>query len=968
MFILILTLLLQFGEEDISITNYSYKVYNASKQNWAILEAEDGTVYVGNNTGLLEFDGAHWNSHSIPNYTVRSLLEHDKFLYIGGVNQFGYLGYGAYGEKKYISLSDSLENSENIGYIHYVYGINQSIYFISSSYIFIYKKNVLHRIPIVNRAYRSFNFRNTIYVQDKKRGLTALKDGYLKELQFGSFFKDKYVMFMEEYKNQLLIGTFQNGMFLVQDGRISEMPLPNALKKKKINTGSYVEGKLILGTRKHGVYILENGTLNSHTNVQNGLLDNNVKSLFYGKNNHLWLALNNGISKLNLSTPFQKFREVFDQEINVFDLIRFNHRLYLATGKGLFWFDEQRNRYVPTSIRSKTRHLAIFQNQLIVPTETGVFKLDEQFNIQFLSDDILDVVYPSHDDPNLLYAYSRKYNSLQLLTLTKNTLKATAITTLTAKIRSIVEENEQTLWLGSSHSGAFKVDLSTGSYAHIARFEGEKQSQVEVSRIDGTIYFSTMKTLYELNQGTIRTSRLIKQLPKHFDAGIQRLIPDGKGFWFRSDKRYYFYSDKAGKNKHRILNTIPTSSNNKIYPDPEKKGIVWFAEEGQLIRYDSNLSLDVNAPFSVYIRRIYLRTDSLLFGGQHPKEKRHSFALNYTTDALRFTFSAPFYTRPSQTLYSYKLGGFNEEWSSWSKETFKDYTGLYEGTYTFMVRAKNVYETESIIDTYTFTIFPPWYRTWYAFLSYSILFLFSVGFIYRYFSLKKAQRFKERYRLEQAEAKARELELKNRLDKQEMRTRIASDLHDDVGSNLNGIGLLSGLLIQSGSLDEKSRLRVEEIRENALYSASAMRDIVWFINPHNDSFEKTLEKIRHELSKHLEHLELSVRIEKEVTYLTIDIDIRRHVYMIFKEALQNIIKHSQAKKVLFEVYLNEEMLWMRLKDDGIGFNMDQPNYGNGLQNFKERAEAIGAKFMLHTSEGNGCELMLSFQVKRVKEH
>jgi serine phosphatase RsbU (regulator of sigma subunit) len=104
--------------------------------------------------------------------------------------------------------------------------------------------------------------------------------------------------------------------------------------------------------------------------------------------------------------------------------------------------------------------------------------------------------------------------------------------------------------------------------------------------------------------------------------------------------------------------------------------------------------------------------------------------IDYDLNAFNFVFTNPFFNNEDKIVYQYKLEGFDEEWSSWNADNFKSYTNLFEGKYTFMVRAQNVFGQVSEIGMYSFRITPPWYRTIYAYISYVLLFVFSVyGFI-----------------------------------------------------------------------------------------------------------------------------------------------------------------------------------------------------------------------------------------------
>lgn len=962
MLITLILLFLQVNEDRVSITNYSNKTYDAGKQNWAIGESSDGILYFGNHEKLLEYDGKKWKSYSFPNYTIRSLSynERKKRLYAGGISEFGYFENNPIGEFKYISLSDSIKKSIDFKEIWSIHKIRDDIYFCSFSTIFRLntQTNRLVQLATKNKLFYTFLADSKLFIHDRVEGLTILDTDSLKRFEWSKEFIGKYVFSVDKTGIGYLISTFRNGVYLLNGNSLSLYSKKDELITHKLNRALKTANYYIAGTRYNGIYIYdERMQIKSHVNSENGL-NNNIKAIHVSKSNYLWAATNNGISKINLNSPFKMFREIQDQEINVFDIIRFETKLYLATSKGVFLFDEENERYISTDISSKTRSFAIVRNTLFIGTESNFYSI-KNGRTKIISNDKIDVLKPSKFNSNMLILYSRSASELQLFSFEKNILSIKHKIPLQSKVRTITEKSDNEIWLGSGNNGLTKISYNEKTYeVEKVQFHDTNISQVYTSLINDTLYLSTISDglFKNIKNDVFEKVDLSKQIFKN--AQFIEESADGR-IWFSGDHRYYSarsFTDTTDLLYKPFL-TLPKSNEHKIYIDPLKNGIVWFGEQGQLIRYDSNIKVDVDAAFPVYVRKITLNADSVLFGGHHPINSKLTFSIDYTHEPIRFEYAAPFYTRSDKTTYSYKLNGFDNDWSEWSSETTKDYTGLYEGNYSFKVRAKNVYETISSIDTYSFTIMPPFYRTYYAYGFYLLFIGWLVTVISKKVALKRTRELEQFHRIELAETKSRELELHNKLEKQDMRARIAGDLHDEVGSNLNGIGLVSGLVLKQTALDEKSEKRLKQIKSTALESADAMRDIVWFINPENDTFQKSLNKMRHDGERFLGHLEFTFNLENN-TDSEPNIDIRRNVYMFYKEAIQNIVKHSEATKVDIDFIIENQSIRLSVADNGKGFDVESKSHGNGLKNYNKRADKIGGKATITSSLGEGSKIEL----------
>ncbi|MEO8116604.1 MAG: ATP-binding protein, partial [Bacteroidota bacterium] len=169
-----------------------------------------------------------------------------------------------------------------------------------------------------------------------------------------------------------------------------------------------------------------------------------------------------------------------------------------------------------------------------------------------------------------------------------------------------------------------------------------------------------------------------------------------------------------------------------MYSDEENKA-VWFAGSGELIHYDNHIQKSIATDFPALIRRVSLiGTDSVINDGLPFAGSEQQPSLLYNNNSLRFEYAATSYDNPTANQYQYFLQGFDKDWSGWTAETKKDYTNLPEGSYQFHVRAKNIYKQISLEAIYNFEVLPPWWRTWWAYTLYVIIFLTAISLLIRW--------------------------------------------------------------------------------------------------------------------------------------------------------------------------------------------------------------------------------------------
>jgi two-component sensor histidine kinase len=286
--------------------------------------------------------------------------------------------------------------------------------------------------------------------------------------------------------------------------------------------------------------------------------------------------------------------------------------------------------------------------------------------------------------------------------------------------------------------------------------------------------------------------------------------------------------------------------------------------------------------------------------------------------------------------YQYKLVGANEEWSTPTDQRTINYAGLSPGRYRFMVQAVTVDGTISPGPaTIRFTILRPiWQRWWFVTLALILTGLVGAAII--------------RSRV------ARLIELER------VRTRIAADLHDDIGSALSRIAILSEVARRQGNVEAAVGEPLGVIAGASRDLVDSMSDIVWAINPNKDHLRDLMQRMRRFASDLFtaRQIEFTFDAPGEEQALKIGADLRRQVFLIFKEAVNNIARHSGCTKAQIEMRIENRWLTVKVADNGPGFDSSGAGEGQGLVSMQARAKELGGKLEIFSNNETGTTVLL----------
>jgi signal transduction histidine kinase/CheY-like chemotaxis protein len=772
------------------ITNYSPKQYKATPQTFAVIEDDNGILYFGTQSNLLEYDGVRWRK-TVTSITGSGLIRafaKDKTgrIYFGDVGNFGYLDKDSLGQTKLVSLVPYIPDSLRNFYDTWTVLVTEKgIYFQSRERIFrLNDKHELTTWTPKTKFMYAFHLNGSYFVHEQGVGLLQMKNDSL-ELIPGSEFlgKERMQVMLPFGPNKYLVGLFYSGLFIYDSSgfRPFKTEVDKLIKVSTLYKGiQYSNGNYLLSTTGKGLAIIDStGKILQLLNRGTGLQDESVYAVYPDSKGSTWLALDNGISKVEMTSPLTRFTSQSGIFTSTLSLIRHKDRLYAGTTNGLLRYNASRKYFenITSVPQNQTFSLLNDSNHLYVAND-GLFAItnDKTTTIRksIGGDMQMSGLHISKNNPRLMVGgttfgvaiFTRErpgeYFSFRGY-----------VPQLKEAFWTFAENKDGTIWAGTQNGFLYLLTpaYTSNGQPDPARFtfkrydekDGLKRALGGVWNLKNENYFPGDTCIYRFNPQTQRFYGDTTFGNSWVSGGIEQfdMVADEKGkVWIRFGEESIIAEPQAdGKYKLDRTALLPISEQSvvgKIQPD--KDGIVWFCTTDGLVRYDSKIKKDYDQPFKTLIRSVSAVNQKLPMAEDHQDAQYTS--INYRNNTLRFEFAAPFYEREDKTLYQSWLEGFESGWSNWDNNYYKEYTNLPFGDYHFHVRAKNVYRKISEEAVYTFTIHPPWWRTWWAYVLYALALMTLVYALIRF----RTQHLKEKHRELEKVVSDRTLQLSERVE------------------------------------------------------------------------------------------------------------------------------------------------------------------------------------------------------------
>ncbi len=749
---------------------YSPKDYNAGTQNWAIAQDDRGVMYFGNTMGVLIFDGNHWELLVQEVSTVRSLSVDNKgVVYIGGYNELGCLKPDRQGRMQYYSLTDSVdEEYQDFGEIWDILSISDTTYFLTDSLLFRYHNNSFsYWKSEADGFYLNHAISGRHFVQELGKGLMIFDDDSLKLVNGGEYFSNISIRKIFGYDDGLLLCSRNHGLFLYNDR--SDTPIIKRLDEvseagAKLNT-YFIEHSFYHGTEVGGNRLAlgsitgEVLVVNSNFEVVDILNHESIGSksranyLYFQDNQQLWLALDNGISMVEILSPYRYWGEDNGFKGVLTDVARLRDTLFVSTTSGVLYTTTpeeekfQLNSFKPVPGKyEQAWHFLYFNpysanelpeknKKLLVAATAGVFVVEKGRGVNVSDYESISRLHQSKKDPSMLFVgYS---GGIAALSFKSNKWTDHGqMFGISHQISEIAEDEQGNLWLGANHIGVYRIENPLSQHRDSVKINlfNDKHGLASFKTISifdtyEPIAFNIDGTIYAFNE---KQNRFQQKDVSEFVSKVDSIDDENQ----EPDTLSLF----------RVQDDVITNA----YITHPNDTILWFATNNGLFRYKGRAPRQYHDIPPAIISRV-VSGDSVLFYGtnialeENVLEGKKGFLLNsspvvdlktildFKHNSLTFHYALPYFEGSIKNQFSYYLEGYEDDWSDWSSEAKKEYTNLYEGKYIFKVKAKNIYGIESDVAEYHFTILPPWYRTYLAYAAYiliAILFIVLVVILY----------------------------------------------------------------------------------------------------------------------------------------------------------------------------------------------------------------------------------------------
>ncbi|MEP7265280.1 MAG: two-component regulator propeller domain-containing protein, partial [Bacteroidota bacterium] len=352
---------------------------------------------------------------------------------------------------------------------------------------------------------------------------------------------------------------------------------------------------------------------------------------------------------------------------------------------------------------------------------------------------------------------------------------------------------------------------------------------------------------------------------------------------------------------------------------------LYIATDKGLTVLDKSITSKRSVPPPVYITKLLINGKPANFDSSLTK-------LSYKKNSLIISFIAITYQSPQKVFYQYKLNTNNSDWINTANNTI-EFSSLPPDQYTFSLRAKKFNSDWSEPVLLKFTIHPPFWRTaWFI----TLLVLCGIGI------LALLQRYYSRIKLRKqlAEMTRRELLLNER-------SRISSDMHDDLGADLSRIVVLSEVMLVTEKLNSSTSSSLDKISRYAMDLRIKVDEIIWALNPRHDTFADLISYIHRYTLDYFDGSIVTCKLSlpEIIPDLQVSAAFRRNVFLILKESLHNVIKHASASNLEISISITGNLMEMKVNDNGKGFNNTEViPHRNGIGNMQRRAKEIGGKF------------------------
>jgi serine phosphatase RsbU (regulator of sigma subunit) len=781
------------------IRNYKPAEYAGYMQTWQVLQDKRGLIFLASTSTVHIYDGQEWQAVPVTIGAATRQILYDSLadvIYVGSVGNFGCLEKDSTGKFYYHSFVDQLKPEEAVfSDVWKVQQQGRKIYFQSAEHIFVVEdKKVVGRIdPAAGSTFAlMFNCAERLFVRQRGVGLMELTGSTMWLVPGSEMFATTRLMGMLPVdKNNFYLLTGDQGFVHMSNAAATQpafafFPLPNDtfLVQNNVLGVEWINDHEFCVSSRYGMMIYNRDfTPKVLFNKATGMNDESVSEFFVDREQNIWVAHNQGCTMISYSSPFLFYDEDYGFEGTLETMAVTADTLYIGSSTGL---------YRAIGVNSGPMH---FTRIPAVPNETWDIMLSGAAVFASSSTGLYEIIGDASTQ------LSDRYTNGSVWLDTNQTLLAAEKGGFT-----IFSTNAKREWKEERHFEIpgmefirFSSPESTGKpdefrFYAATRFKSiaivdfnYKDSALyvrELGPVNGlpandyfptkykdTVYFLGYRTACRYIPARDKNDSAVCVAPA--DDIFDLIYTDVKNVTGRIDCRLFLEqrwsratSFFGRKGNEVILEPIMLGSvfyNTSIqYGCVQEPNTVWLLSQQSMIRFNRDHVLDTAAPYSALITHVRFGGDSIDYS--FPDRQME---VKYAQNSVSFRFAAPYFKYDKSSVYQYMLIGYDTGWSEPTLKPEKEYTNLPEGTYTFVVKASNMYDVQSEEARFTFTILPPWYRTAWAYCLYAAAFLLLIYLTVR-ISARTLRKQKERLEQVVKERTAEVVKQKQQIEKQKV--------------------------------------------------------------------------------------------------------------------------------------------------------------------------------------------------------
>lgn len=814
------------AQERPPINIFSPSDYGAEPQNWSITQADNRYIYVANNKGLLEYNGAKWTLYPSPNETIiREVAFINGLIYTGSYHEFGYWKKDDYGVLNYKSLSkelnvEFLEDEEFWSILHF----ENVILFQSLDRIHIYNtaSKTYTTVNFKDKITKLFKVNGDFYFQSLNHGLYKIESGKAVLVSNEHIFKVNPVVNIFKHNEKLLVLTQDSGFYILNGSEATSWNIPSKKLLNDVSVFSAVhlkDNSFALGTISDGIiHLTENGDIDFHIVQINGLSNNTILSIHEDIDNNLWLGLDNGINCINMISPYNIYHDKSGVLGSLYTSVVYKGMLYLGTNQGLFYKPKEsdENYEFIEGTQGQVWFLGIFDDKLFCGHNSGTFIIDEQ--------------------------------------------KATKISNVqgTWQIKTI--ENAKNLLIQGNYEGLYILEKSDSNWQLRNKIQGFDISSryFEFLTKNEVVVNHEYKGVFKLKLN----DELTKVLSFKIDTVLEKsqnssLVKHGEAILYSNKQGVFKYSAKTNVFEKDSLRSGLLDEKNftsaKLVSEPETNTLWGFSSKGINYLTAAKLSGEKKieiVPFPEVIRKdvidfesvTHIKAQQFLLGSKSgyiildlEKTEKQDHEINIDQISVRklkdisttrlvkineaaefennenniiFSYSITEFLKTQQPEYQYKLDGRHENWSDWTTNGSVLFENLPYGYYTFLVRGRVGNQLTLNTTSYKFRINRPWFLSNIAIGAYVLAVLLFSVFMHNVY-----KRYYKNQQKRLLQKTTREFELKELENKQQLMRFRNDKLKEDIENKNRELGISTMNLIKKNEFLSSLKQELENVND-----------------------------------------------------------------------------------------------------------------------------------------------------------